>query len=69
MSLLNLSAGDNLHYLLAAQYGRDPSFYMMVAAAVMIPTVGPALSFRALATPLPTGAIVHATQHVCTVEC
>ena len=33
------AAGDNLHHLLAAQLGRDPSFYMLAAACVMIPTV------------------------------
>ena len=32
-------AGDNLHHLLAAQLGHDPSFYMLAAACVMIPTV------------------------------
>jgi vesicular inhibitory amino acid transporter len=38
-ALLFIIMGDNLHHLLAAQLGRDPSFYMLAAACVMIPTV------------------------------
>lgn len=38
-ALLFIIMGDNLHHLLAAHLGRDPSFYMLASACVMIPTV------------------------------
>lgn len=54
--------GDNLHYLLAASLGHTAMFYMLVAAAVMIPTVWlpdlKALSYLGFAGVSATTAVV-----------
>lgn len=61
-SLFFIIMGDNLNHLLAATYGHSAMFYMMVAAAVMIPTVWlpdlKALSYLGFAGVSATAAVV-----------